>query len=131
MDMNKLRTYTVAIILIVVIILFRDMFIGLINVFLSLAGAKTIGDIPPGFLFMIFAVLLFGFALVVMMILQKKKQARLKTSDNPDITPIGLCDICCDTKAKNIKPMDYKEGDKTSIVYVCEKCRNDIEAIKE
>jgi H+/Cl- antiporter ClcA len=123
MDTNQIRTSIVAAILIVVIVLFRDTFIGIINVFLSMTGRQTIGQLPPQFMFVLFAIILFGFALTIAMVIQRKKYKQL----NPAIP--GFCDIC-HTKSSNLKEMDYEDANQTSLIYICQRCFNELEDIK-
>jgi len=132
MDPEQLRKYIVIGILIVAIIIFRDMFIGIINVFLSLAGVGPIGTggLPPGFMFFLFAVLFFGFALVFVMILQKKKLARKAPKKKKNIIPKGFCDICEEPNARNLLKMKYNEDESSSFIYVCERCRDDIKEMR-
>ena len=131
MDPEQLRKYVVIVLMIGVVIVFRDMFIGIINIFLGLGGIAPIGtggDLPPGVWLFIFGIGLFTFALFFTMFVQKKKLSR---RTNPsDTIPRGYCDICNNQKAKNILPMKYKEGDKTSTIYICEKCRDDIKEME-
>jgi len=129
LDMEKIRKYVVWIIIIGIIITFRDTFIGLIATILSTFGI-TVGTLPPGFLFFMFAVCFFGFTLLLMMILQKKKLQRTK---NPsDVVTKGFCDICNNPKSRNVLPMNYKEeGKDDATIYVCERCREEIMEIKE
>jgi len=130
MDIEQTRRYVVAIVLIAVVIMLRDTFWTLIVTLFGVFGIASPGAIPPSFVFMIFAVIFFGFALFVVMILQKKKLSRGQRPK--DIIGRGFCDICCNPRAKNVLEMDYKEKDKEDkIIYVCEKCRNEVTEIRE
>ena len=130
LDMETIRKYIIYIIIIGILIAFRDIFIGLAISLFSVFGINLATELPPGFMFMLFAIGLFGFALFFMMIIQKKKLTR--TSKTKDIHPKGFCDICKNPKAKNVLIMQYLEKDKNPMpINVCEICRNEIKEIKE
>ena len=129
MDPVKLKKYIVILVIVGILIFYPDIWIGLINTFLGLAGIGGIQQIPAGFWFMIFAVVFFGFALFLTMILQKKKQRQ--TTQPKDIIQKGFCDICNNPKAKNVLPMDYNEDGNVSKIFVCEKCRNEVKEMKK
>ena len=129
-DIDKTRKYVVAILLIVVIFLLRDTFWTLIATLLNTFGIGVADELPPGLLFFIIAALFFGFALVVTMVIQKKKLTR--TIKPADIISKGFCDICCNPRAKNVLSMQYKEeGKDDATIYVCERCRNEVNEIRE
>lgn len=131
LDIETIRKYVIWAIIISIIIGFRDIFIGLIVTILSVFGITVVGELPPGFMFMIIAVGFFGFALFFVMILQKKKLQR-PMQRQADLIPRGFCDICNNPKAKNVLPMQYKEeGKDDATIYVCEVCRNEVKEIRE
>ena len=129
MDPEKLRTYVVGIVLLGAIFMLRDTLLGIITTMLGTFGVNADVGLPPGFIFFIGAVIFFGIALVIVMILQKKKGGhRVRPKDN---ISKGFCDICCNPRAKNVLPMDYEEeGKPKGKVFMCENCRDDNDEIK-